>query len=109
MSLPMLARGIMSTLFADAVWEGKTFGPALIKLLDDLYGPDENRTAEVMVPVDSSCIVAIGYSIPGVIHVQFKRGGKSPEPYDYFMGSEEVFMAFLTAPSKGSFFNQHIR
>ena len=56
-----------------------------------------------MPEVESSMIAAIDYA-DGIITVTFKSGAAYPYP-----GTEETFKAFLTAPSKGKFFNQHLK
>jgi hypothetical protein len=62
------------------------------------------KNIEVTVPVSSTAIRAIGFHAAGIITVDFVHGGS----YDY-PGTEELFMAFLAAPSKGRFFNDHIK
>lgn len=59
-----------------------------------------------MHPVASTNIDAIGFSSSGqCIYVRFVSG----RTYVYFDASEDLFAAFLSAPSKGQFFNACIR
>ena len=55
-------------------------------------------------PVVSEAIRSIGYRPEDTIVVEFKRGGT----YSYD-GPYELYQAFLAAPSKGQFFNNHFR
>ncbi|WP_408634138.1 KTSC domain-containing protein [Pseudazoarcus pumilus] len=59
-----------------------------------------------MIPVSSSAIAAIGYD-PDTrrMRITFTSGGT----YDFCGVPEHVFTGFLHAPSKGSFYDQHIR
>jgi KTSC domain len=110
MSLPLLARGFGAIISARAVVAGATLGEEFATLaartgLGEIIDPLlKEKDYEVTVPVSSSAISTIGYKVGGIITVEFKRGGT----YEY-MGTQETFMAFLAAPSKGAFFNAHLR
>jgi KTSC domain len=113
MSLPLLARGIGTVISTEAIIGGSSLGTEFSALAARLAGPEvgnliarliQDNEHEIRVPVSSSAISAIGYKVGGIITVEFKRGGT----YEY-MGTEETFMAFLASPSKGAFFNAHLR
>jgi len=54
----------------------------------------------------SRSIRAVGYDRTfRILEVEFKRRGV----YQYLEVSAETYEAFLAAPSKGSFFDRHIR
>lgn len=96
-----LAAGAAAALTAEAALEGAELSGSLKRLLGGLI---KEGDTEIMVPVSSSAIAAIGYHVGDIITVQFHRGGT----YDY-PGSEATFIAFLLSPSKGQFFNNHFR
>jgi len=73
----------------------------LKEALDD---KDPDDLEEETVPVSSSAIRTIGWRSDGVITVEFNRGGT----YSY-AGSRELFDAFISAPSKGVFFNENFQ
>ncbi|WP_299205800.1 KTSC domain-containing protein [uncultured Tateyamaria sp.] len=54
--------------------------------------------------VNSSAISAIDWN-GGTLSIWFRQSGR----YDYFGVPESVYEAFLAAPSKGGFYNDHIR
>lgn len=56
-----------------------------------------------MIPVESSWIDSIGYA-EGVIYVALESGAEYDCP-----GDEDLFKAFLAAPSKGRFFREHFK
>ena len=57
-------------------------------------------------PVSSSTIAAIGYDEEReILEVEFVSGAL----YRYLGVPDEVFDALWAAPSKGKFFNEHIR
>jgi len=58
-----------------------------------------NRTS-----VLSSNIASIGYEA-GTLEVEFKSGSD----YQYFDVPEHVYRSFLVAPSKGTYFAEHIK
>lgn len=55
--------------------------------------------------VDSSVIAAVAYSAEAALDIEFTSGAK----YRYFAVPAQVFHEFLSADSKGGFFNRHIR
>jgi len=57
------------------------------------------------IPVDSAVIAAVAYSDEAALDVEFTSGAA----YRYFAVPEKLFHQFLSAESKGSFFNRHIR
>jgi len=59
-----------------------------------------------MIRVSSSAISAIGYEeATGRMAVSFKQG----KTYTFCRVPRSVFQAFLHAPSKGTYYDQHIR
>lgn len=60
-----------------------------------------------MIPVESSVIEAVDYQEPRQLVVRLRP--PSGRTYVYQDVPRHVFDAFLTAPSKGAFFNENIR
>jgi hypothetical protein len=59
-----------------------------------------------MIPVRSSAISAIGYDPASRrLKIRFKQG----RTYDFCNVPQDVFDRFLTAPSKGRFYDDRIR
>lgn len=57
--------------------------------------------------VSSTAISRIEYdSGSAQLHIWFRESGG---PYTYYNVPQSVYEAFLAAPSKGQFFNDHIR
>lgn len=57
------------------------------------------------IPVDSSLIRTVTYAADATLIVRFRSGAV----YRYFTVPRSILEAFLTAPSKGAYFTQHIR
>lgn len=59
-----------------------------------------------MVPVDSTSIDAIGYDVTSQeLYVRFVSG----ETYRYAEVPSDIVEAFMSAPSKGGYFNREIK
>jgi len=84
------ARGFMLPMAESGILEG--------------IGEEFPPQTEITIPVSSEAIRAIGYSVGGIITVEFNRGGTYHYP-----GTEEMFLSFMLAPSKGRWFNEHLR
>ena len=56
------------------------------------------------IPVVSSNIASVGYE-SGTLEIEFRSGGG----YKYTGVPEHIYRALLSAPSKGSYFAEHIR
>jgi hypothetical protein len=103
MAIPtILARLAVGIVGAAEGAEESTILRMLAERVGGFYDAD---AGEITIPVSSSAISEIGYK-DGAITVVFKRGGSLS--YD-FPGSETEFIAFALAPSKGAFFNSHLR
>jgi hypothetical protein len=59
-----------------------------------------------MWPIESSSVAAAGYDVDRKILRLRYSGGAT---YDYADVPQEVFAAFVAAPSRGQFVNQHIK
>jgi lysyl-tRNA synthetase class 2 len=57
------------------------------------------------IPVDSSVIAAVAYSADAALDIEFTSGAR----YRYFAVPAQLFHEFLSADSKGVFFNRRIR
>jgi hypothetical protein len=57
------------------------------------------------IPVDSSLIRSVTYGTDATLTVRFHTGAV----YRYFTVPRSTLEAFLAAPSKGAYFNHHIR
>jgi hypothetical protein len=57
------------------------------------------------IPVASTAIAAVTYTSEAVLEVEFTSGAT----YRYFAVPAQLFHEFLTAESKGVFFNRRIR
>jgi len=57
------------------------------------------------VPVDSSLIRSVTYGSDATLTVYFQSGAV----YRYFTVPRAILDALLAAPSKGTYFNRHIR
>jgi KTSC domain len=83
-------------------------GYAIRKLLEEggQHQEVEPEHEDIVIPVMSTAITAIGWKKGNIITVHFKRGGHLLYTYD---GTYELFQAFVLSPSKGKFFNEHFK
>ncbi|ACT95676.1 KTSC domain-containing protein [Dyadobacter fermentans] len=59
-----------------------------------------------MIDVSSSTVQAIGYDeATGTLRVVFLKSGT----YEYYLVPSEIYLAFISAPSKGQFHNLYIK
>ena len=58
------------------------------------------------IPVSSSNLMSVGYDPTTQI---MEVGFHTPSVYQYFDVPQSVYRGLLGAPSKGSYFHQHIR
>jgi len=75
-----------------------------VGLLKESLKEGEEELEDITIPVSSSAIRSIGWRSDGVITVEFLARGT----YSY-AGTRELFDAFVAAPSKGTFFNEHFQ
>jgi hypothetical protein len=64
-----------------------------------------SRPQAVGIPVHSSLLASIGYSVYATLDLQFRSGAL----YRYFTIPRTLFDALIAAESKGAFFNRNIR
>ena len=57
------------------------------------------------IPVESSLLSSLTYSEHRTLELYFRTGAV----YRYYSVPREVLQALLAAPSKGAYFNRHIR
>ena len=57
------------------------------------------------IAVQSSLLVSVGYSPQATLEVELRNGAI----YRYFLVPHAVFEGLIAAPSKGAYFNHHIR
>ena len=57
------------------------------------------------IPVQSSLLVSIGYSVHATLELEFRSGAL----YRYFAVPRAVVVQLLAAESKGAYFNRNIR
>lgn len=103
MVLPLLGAAAAALRVAAAE---EVLGPELLGVVRALGLSEGEGQQDIEVPVASEAISSIGYHVGGIISVTFRRGGRGTYEYP---GTEEMFLAFLSAPSKGRFFNENFR
>jgi hypothetical protein len=59
----------------------------------------------VRIPVQSSLLASIGYSVHATLELEFRSGAL----YRYFTVPRTVVVQLLAAHSKGAYFNHNIR
>lgn len=60
----------------------------------------------IRTPVESSNLVSVGYDPKSkTLEIEFKQG----RVYQYFEVPAYIFRGLMQAPSKGKYFNAHIR
>jgi hypothetical protein len=64
-----------------------------------------NRPEAVRIPVQSSLLASIGYSVHASLDLEFRSGAL----YRYFTIPLTVFKELIAAESKGAYFNRNIR
>jgi hypothetical protein len=57
------------------------------------------------IPVESSLLASIGYSLHATLDLEFRSGAR----YRYFAVPHAVVAELLAAESKGAYFNRNIR
>lgn len=63
------------------------------------------RAQCVSTALNSSVLAAVAYATDGTLALRFRRG----TVYCYFSVPPAVFQDLIAAPSKGAYFNRHIR
>jgi hypothetical protein len=68
---------------------------------------DASREARVqLIPVQSSAVEAVGYDPPTRrLRIRFTSGRE----YDFCGVPESVYRGLISAPSKGAYYNDHIK
>ena len=69
----------------------------ILDIVQEIAGSDSPGLQ--MIPVASSNVAAIGFDGKETIYVAYNNGST----YAYYNQSQEMFDAFLSAPSKGKF------
>ena len=64
-----------------------------------------SQTQSVRMPVVSSLLASVAYSIDATLDLEFLSGAT----YRYFSVPEAVFQGLVTAESKGVYFNRNLR
>jgi KTSC domain len=64
-----------------------------------------NRLDIDRMPLDSALLASVGYSRQAILEIEFRNGSV----YRYFLVPQAVFDGLLAAPSKGTYFNRHVR
>jgi hypothetical protein len=63
------------------------------------------RPQTMPIPVQSSLIASIGYSVRATLDLEFRSGAL----YRYFAVPHTIFQELIAAESKGAYFNRNIR
>lgn len=64
-----------------------------------------SRPETVRIPVQSSLIASIDYSVHATLDLEFHSGAL----YRYFTVPHTIFQELIAAESKGAYFNRNIR
>lgn len=64
-----------------------------------------SRQQVVWIPVQSSLLASVGYSVHATLDLEFRSGAL----YRYFAVPHAVLEGLIAAQSKGAYFNRHVR